>query len=179
MQNANTEWFANRVRFLFPAWLVFAGLLIATCTGCMKSFKSGLENATNETGIRWHERFDEALAESAATGKPILVDFTGTDWCVWCIRLKEEVFETEEFLAWAEDNVVLLELDYPRRTKQTPEIKAQNKELSDRFEVESFPTVLFVSPSGQEIGRTGYVKGGPEKWLSVTNAILNPAGPLQ
>ena len=161
-------------------------LLLAFClglcvtSGCLKSLKSGLgKPEADESKIHWHDRFDEALAEAAATGKPILADFTGTDWCVWCIRLKEEVFETDEFLAWAEENVVLLELDYPRRAKQAADIKAQNKELSERFKVESFPTVLFISPSGQEVGRTGYVQGGPEKWLSVTDAILNPVGPAQ
>ena len=106
--------------------------------------------------------------------------FTGSDWCGWCIRLQNEVLKKPEFAAWAKENVVLLELDYPRRTPQLPEIQKQNMELQQMFEVRGYPTIWFSNPSKKDgqtnlekLGSTGYVAGGPEKWLETANQILN------
>ena len=120
----------------------------------------------------WHESFESALEESNATGKPILADFTGSDWCHWCVKLKEDVFETESFKAWADENVVLLELDYPKRGMQSPEIKAQNTELAQRYGIQSYPTVLLLSGSGDVIGKLGYLDN-PESWISAAESHLS------
>ena len=114
----------------------------------------------------WLVKIDEAFEESQASGKPILANFTGSDWCIWCKRLDKSVFEKEDFKAWAEKNVILLELDYPRRTKLPPEIKRQNTDLQRAFQVRGFPTVwLFDMDKDQEgkfnvnaLGKTGYTK---------------------
>lgn len=155
----------------------FACCVVATC-GCMKPMKTGLANPESDqnTTIFWHESYEDALAEAASTGKPILADFTGSDWCVWCTRLKSEVFEKDQFIEWAKDNVVLLELDYPRQSKQSPEIKKQNAELADRFQIDAYPTVLLIAPSGQVIGRIGYIKGGPTAWTGQVESILKTTG---
>jgi protein disulfide-isomerase len=113
----------------------------------------------------WHEDFSKALEESAQTGKPILADFTGSDWCHWCVKLKEDVFETDVFEQWARENVVLLELDYPRRGIQDSEIKKQNTELKERYEISSYPTVLFLDQRGTVLGKMGYVNN-PSEWIS-------------
>ena len=63
----------------------------------------------------WYVNVQKANVESAKTGKPILANFTGSDWCGWCMKLRREVFDTPEFQEWAKKNVVLLELDYPRK----------------------------------------------------------------
>ena len=97
----------------------------------------------------WHESMLLAQRESAETGKPILADFTGSDWCHWCVKLKQDVFETEVFQNWAAENVVLLELDYPKQGTQTPEIKRQNAELAERYKIQSYPTVLLLDANGE------------------------------
>jgi protein disulfide-isomerase len=113
------------------------------------------------------------------TKKPLLLFFTGSDWCGWCIRLQNEVLKTPEFAAWAKQNVVLVELDFPRRTPQLPDIQQQNAELQQIFEVRGYPTVWLATPTKKDgkinldkLGSTGYVAGGPSKWLETANQIL-------
>jgi protein disulfide-isomerase len=113
------------------------------------------------------------------TKKPMLLFFTGSDWCGWCIRLQKEVLKTPEFAAWAKENVVLLELDFPRRSPQQPEIQQQNKQLQQVLEVRGYPTVWFVNPSKKDgktnldkLGSTGYVAGGPAAWLEGAKQII-------
>lgn len=113
----------------------------------------------------WHESMEAAQRVSAETGKPILADFTGSDWCGWCIKLKEDVFEQPEFKAWARDNVVLLELDYPKRSRQSAEIRAQNQELAQRYQIQSYPTVLLLDTDGTVLGRMGY-ESSPATWIT-------------
>src|SRR5690625_2238264 len=77
----------------------------------------------------WMVDIEKAHEESVRTGKPIMANFTGSDWCGWCKRLTASVFSKQEFKDWAEDNVVLLELDFPRRMKLPEEIQQQNHSL--------------------------------------------------
>lgn len=135
---------------------------------------------TAQENLTWHTDMNKAVAISAEQNKPIFIFFTGSDWCGWCIRLQKEVFHKPDFEKWAKENVILVELDFPRKTKLTPELQQQNYSLSQTFNVKGYPTVWFVSPEKKEdgkvnlkaLGKTGYVAGGPEKWLSVANGIL-------
>ena len=79
-------------------------------------------NLYSQDNDGWLINFEEAAKLSIKSGKPILANFTGSDWCGWCIRLNREVFVTPEFKDWASENVILLELDYQRRVQQTDEI---------------------------------------------------------
>jgi len=127
----------------------------------------------------WLLNFDEAAKLSIKTGKPILANFTGSDWCGWCVRLKKEVFVTPKFKKWADENVILLELDYPRRTPQSDEIKKQNKELQQFFKVRGYPTLHMFNVSIVDgktqitsLGKTGYVAGGPTPWIDNADTFL-------
>ena len=127
----------------------------------------------------WLLNFDKAAELSMKTGKPILANFTGSDWCGWCIRLKKEVFVTPAFKKWADENVILLELDYPRRTPQTEEIKKQNRELHQFFKVRGYPTLHMFNVGIADgktqitsLGKTGYVAGGPTPWIANANNYL-------
>jgi protein disulfide-isomerase len=107
--------------------------------------------------------------------------FTGSDWCGWCIRLKKEVFNYPEFEAWTKDNVVLVELDFPRRKTIDPKILNQNRELARIFGVSGYPTVWFVNPQKLDtnklnfikLGKLGYLAGGTNKWISTAEIFLN------
>lgn len=127
----------------------------------------------------WETNVTKAMAISTETKKPLLLFFTGSDWCGWCIRLQKEVLKTPEFAAWAKDNVVLVELDYPRKAPQTDDIKKQNNELQMAFGIQGFPTIILANATTKEgkvnfegIGSTGYVAGGPSAWLAVANGFL-------
>lgn len=113
----------------------------------------------------WLVNIEEAYDISNKTGKPILANFTGSDWCGWCKRLKASVFDKEEFKSWAKENVVLLELDFPSRKKVPDAIKAQNSSLQQAFGVSGYPTVwVFHLKRDTEknqfmieaLGKTGY-----------------------
>jgi protein disulfide-isomerase len=133
----------------------------------------------NAQELTWHTDMAKASELSLKEKKPMLLFFTGSDWCGWCIRLQKEVLKTDEFAKWAKNNVILVELDFPRRTPQDEAIKKQNYELQNMFQVRGYPTIWLVKPEKKEgninlagLGSTGYVAGGPNKWLAEANAIL-------
>ncbi|MEN2399768.1 thioredoxin family protein [Flavobacterium sp. MC2016-06] len=137
--------------------------------------------ASQAQELKWYTDVKEAITVSNKEQKPMLMFFTGSDWCGWCIRLQNEVLKTAEFKKWATDNVVLVELDYPRSAPQTPELKSQNNELQQAFAIQGFPTVFFTSAESKDgkinfkgLGKTGYVAGGPTAWLSVAEGIVHP-----
>jgi len=120
----------------------------------------------------WLTDYDQAVAEAKKTGKLILADFTGSDWCGWCIRLKKEVWDTEQFAAWAKENVVLLELDFPRKSEQPDALKKQNRALAEKYEIRGFPTILFLTPEGEVAGRSGYLRGGAKNWTDNADTLI-------
>ena len=131
----------------------------------------------------WHVLVEDAFAESKETGKPIMANFTGSDWCGWCIKLSAAVFHKDEFKTWAEENVVLLELDFPRRTKLPEELQRQNAGLQQAFKVRGFPTVWVFDldkdeSSGQfsikALGKTGY-RGSVEEFTTGVDQMIAKA----
>jgi len=132
-----------------------------------------------QSSLVWHTDMVTAVDKAIAEKKPLILFFTGSDWCGWCKRLQAEVFFMPEFEKWAKDNVVLLELDFPRRTEQPEELKQQNTNIQQMFGVRGYPTIWFVTPTknGTEIGfgkigTTGYVNGGPQAWIAEAERIL-------
>jgi len=128
--------------------------------------------------LTWHNDINKAIDLSFKTKKPMLLFFTGSDWCGWCIKLQKEVFQKPEFSEWS-NNVVLVELDFPRKTQLEEKLKQQNAQLQQIFQVTGYPTIWFVSPQKngeqinlQQLGKTGYVAGGPAKWLEVANQFI-------
>jgi len=113
----------------------------------------------------WLVNLEEARLLSLKTGKPIMANFTGSDWCGWCKKLKFEVFDKDEFKKWAEKNVVLLELDFPKKFQLPENIKQQNAGLQQAFQVTGYPTIwvfnLGKDDKGQytieALGKTGYL----------------------
>ena len=113
-----------------------------------------LATITARADVTWLTDLDAAKAKGIKENKPVLVDFTGSDWCPPCIQLHKVVFQSAEFAAVA-SKYVLVELDYPRKTPQAPELKAKNAELSKKFGISGFPTVLLIdAKSGEVFGKT-------------------------
>lgn len=126
--------------------------------------------------LDWKTDYAAALRLAKEQKKRVLVNFTGSDWCVFCHRLQAEIFARPEFSAWAKEHVVLVELDFPRNKKLPAELVEQNEKLQEQFSVEGFPTVVFVDADGKELTRTGYERGGVAPWLASVNRELGIAG---
>lgn len=132
----------------------------------------------------WLVNMEEAYAQSKKTGKPILANFTGSDWCGWCKRLTKSVFSKKDFKTWASDNVILLELDFPRRKTLPENIRKQNAGLQQAFQIRGYPTVwlfdLDKDDAGQfsisALGKTGYTKTVSEFTNGMDKMMANRAG---
>lgn len=118
-------------------------------------------------GEDWYGDFDVAVEAAKKSGKDLFVDFTGSDWCHWCIKLHEEVLGFDEFVTAAQEDYILVSLDFPRgkgAKAKVPNPK-RNEALSQKYDIRGFPTVLLMDVDGIVFGRTGYQKGGVENYL--------------
>ena len=109
--------------------------------------------------------YDAALARAKTSGRPLFVLFTGSDWCVWCQKLEEDVFSKPEFLDFATNAYELAVLDYPMKKPQPEAQKKRNRELSRKFKVRGYPTVLLLDSTEKVLYTTGYERGGAAKWV--------------
>lgn len=121
----------------------------------------------------WTSDFDAALKEAKASSKTVIIDFTGSDWCAWCIKLRKEVFDQPEFEAAAKDKFVLLELDYPKdKARVTEAVAKQNEGLLKRYPIKGYPTILLCDGEGRPFAATGYQAGGPANYLPHLDELL-------
>jgi thioredoxin-related protein len=124
------------------------------------------DHATAAAKSGWLTSYDEAQKAAQAEKKLLLMDFTGSDWCGWCIMLDKEVFSKPEFKEYASKNLVLLELDFPRMKKMPPEVTAQNEKLAVKYGIQGFPTVVVFDSAGKPLGALGYQAGGPQAFIA-------------
>ena len=109
----------------------------------------------------WLNDYKKAQQEAKASNKFLLLDFTGSDWCGWCKRLEQEILSQSQFENFARENLVLLEVDFPRAKPQSPELRKQNQELAQQYQVEGFPTIVVLNGDGQKLWQyDGYFPDG-------------------
>ncbi len=121
--------------------------------------------------LEWTTDLDAARTRAAAEGKSVLVDFTGSDWCGYCIQLKRNVFDTPEFEAYAKDKFLFVEIDVPQDIKRIgQELYNKNQQLCKQYKISGFPTIMVMSPEGYVIG--GFVGGSN---MARTKDSLNAA----
>lgn len=141
-------------------------LLILMTSLAAVSFSMGAESL-------WMHDFEAAKAKAAKEGKPIFINFTGTDWCGWCIKLEKEVFSQKAFQDYAKEHLVLVEVDFPRKKKQSAELKEQNKKLDKEYGVEGYPTLYLLDAEGKKLTEDiGYREGGPEAYVEHLKSLL-------
>lgn len=112
----------------------------------------------------WQTDYKKALAQARAKNKQVLLSFSGSDWCGWCIRLKKEAFDKPAFKNFADKNLVLVDVDFPRAKAQPDAVKKQNDSLQKQYRVEGFPTLVLLDSNGKILGKphVGYLEGGAE-----------------
>lgn len=113
----------------------------------------------------WGQDYAKALEQAKTENKPVLLDFTGSDWCGWCIKLEKEVFSTTKFKHYAKAKLVLVKVDFPRKTTLPAEIAEQNKKLAEQYGIQGFPTIVVLNSEGKKIGELGYTPGGPKAFI--------------
>jgi protein disulfide-isomerase len=136
-------------------------LILATLTLACGT-RSGI---ATDTGLAWSEDLAAAAEQAKESQRHLLVNFSGSDWCGWCIKLDHEVFSQPAFQEYAAENLVPVLLDFPRRKTQSAELKAQNERLMRHFRVQGFPTLLLFNPAGELVGELGYTPGGPPAFI--------------
>ena len=114
----------------------------------------------------WTEDYAGALVKAKKEHKLVLLDFTGSDWCIWCKRIDADVFSTKKFQDYAAKGLVLVTLDFPRTHPQKDDIKARNAKLGEKFEIQGFPTLVIMDPGEKVVYRQdGYDEGGVDALL--------------
>ncbi len=121
--------------------------------------------ALTQAPTGWITDYDLALAMAKAQNKQVLLNFTGSDWCGWCIKLDKEVFSQKQFLEYAEDHYILVKLDFPRRSALPDYLKRQNEALAIKYKVRGFPTIVVLNSNGKKHKTGGYVRGGPATFI--------------
>ncbi|MGA2247852.1 MAG: thioredoxin family protein [Verrucomicrobiota bacterium] len=115
----------------------------------------------------WLTDLPAAQAQAKIQKKIVLLDFTGSDWCPWCIKFRKEVLDSQEFQDYADKNVVSVELDYPNKKPQSEDLKKANAALKDKYNISGFPTLVVLDQNGKEIGRQeGYEEGGAKAFIA-------------
>ena len=130
----------------------------------------GIFQRSNATTV-WTTDLNSALAIAKTQHKAVMLDFTGSDWCGWCMKLKKEVFDTPAFGAYAKANLILVEVDFPRNKEISEEQLSANQRLSRKYDVEGYPTIIFLDEEGNLIGRNGYAAGGPFPYIAQIERI--------
>ena len=119
------------------------------------------------SALPWSTDLSKALEQAKAENKIVLLDFTGSDWCVWCMKFDNDVLSQPEFASYAKKNLVMVMLDFPNTKPQSDSVKKTNKDLQEKFKVDGFPTYVALTPDGKEIGRqVGYLAGGPQAFIA-------------
>jgi len=119
----------------------------------------------------WGDNYEKAAAQAKAEKKLLLLDFTGSDWCGWCIKLNKEVFSQAEFKDYAAKNLVLMEVDFPQTKPQAANVKAQNARLQTKYKIEGYPTIIVLNPEGKKVGELGYQPGGPKAFIAALDGL--------
>ncbi len=121
--------------------------------------------------LTWMTDVPKALEKAKAENKLVMLDFTGSDWCGWCIKLNKEVFSTTEFAEYAKKNIVPVEIDFPKRKQQSEELKKANKALLAKYKIEGYPTIIVLNSAGKKVGELGYEEGGPKNFIAKLEAL--------
>jgi protein disulfide-isomerase len=130
-----------------------------------------LVSSTVFAAAGWGDDYEKGLAQAKAEKKLLVLDFTGSDWCGWCIKLDKEVFSKKEFKDYAKENLVLVEVDFPQSKPQSKALKAQNEKLQSKFGIKGYPTIVVLNGDGKKVGELGYQEGGPGPFIAKLDAL--------
>lgn len=169
----------------FPLLLTVLGGALLALPGCgqrPESADSSSAQATPSTQVPpstqttpskpgWITSYEQGQQEAKANNKLVLLDFTGSDWCGWCILLDREVFSKPQFKEYASKNLVLVEVDFPKTKYVSAATRTQNERLALQYQIQAFPTIIVLNGDGQMVGELGYMQGGPDAFIAVLEKL--------
>lgn len=130
--------------------------------------------------ITWSTNFEKAITEASTNKKLILLNFCGSDWCIPCIKMKKEIFESSEFQNFAPDNLVLVKADFPRLKKNQLDKQQtkQNEDLAARYNPQgAFPFTVLLDANGHVLKSwDGFYKKTPEEFTGEISKLAHGSG---
>lgn len=161
------------MKHLFYFCLVLLSLLLYSLFNKANVLRT--DNISNDLkySANWLTDLTVVKVKSKEERKPILMNFTGSDWCAGCIRLDREIFSSPVFINYANEHLVLMKIDYPLGVKQEESLVDQNNLLYDSYEIEGLPTIILMDSDGEIYRDTGYGKEEPENFVNRIESLLS------
>jgi thioredoxin-related protein len=122
-------------------------------------------------GGNWLTDFSDAKKKAKEENKKVVMLFTGSDWCSWCMKWDKEVFSKSEFQDYANKNLVLLLVDFPQKKKMSKAQERANDALQSKYKIEGYPTVVVLDSQAKKVGSFGYSEGGPAAFFSKLESL--------
>ena len=123
---------------------------------------------------KWETNFEIAKARSEKEGKNIILVFSGSDWCIPCMKLEKNIWESADFIEYSNSHYILLRADYPKKKANVlnKEQQTQNDRIAEIYNKEGlFPFVLVLDKSGKVLGATGYKNVSPKEYISMLHSL--------
>ncbi|MGE4300353.1 MAG: thioredoxin family protein [Victivallaceae bacterium] len=153
--------------------LLTTALVVAFAAGCGDGEKNNDYVINGENAkVKWYLNLDEAAKVAKKENKPLMVLFTGSDWCPWCIKLHNEILSQPEFETFAAAELVPVYLDFPNSKPQTDAERAANQAAASKFGIRGYPTIVFLSPDGKELARTGYQRMSAGQYADYVKQLI-------
>lgn len=124
------------------------------------------------TAINWYTNYQQAVSAAKQSNRPIVLFFTGTDWCGWCKKMHQEIFSSPDFIKEVGNNFIFVELDFPMNKQLPQALSQQNIMLKQKFGVTGYPTVVILDPNENFIAETGYRPGGGRSYAEYLRQLL-------
>lgn len=166
------------MKFLLKSGMIVLCLLFTlTCCSAkhringQKGKKEVAQEQIVQEGLLW-EQYGDAIKQSRKDKKVICLFFTGSDWCVWCVRMNQQILSSPEFMRYAHDKLHLVEVDFPSQGLQNEELKKLNEQLKAKYCIQGFPTLVFIDADGKEFTRMGFEHGGGAPFVQKMKEIL-------
>lgn len=118
--------------------------------------------AANESQIEWLTDYTQALEVAKKEHKPVILLFTGSDWCTWCKKLEREVLQQNEFASMCANEFIFVKVDFPHNPRLPSEVEREHRGLKNRYGVRGLPKMVMLNEKQEQIAYVGYRRGGPK-----------------
>lgn len=140
---------------------------------CLLVLTVGAFGMKVEAASEWETDFSKAAANAKKAGLYMLLDFSGSDWCGWCMKLEKEVFSKAEFKKYAREYLVCVLVDFPKQKKLNKKLSDQNSELAQKYDIKGYPSIIILAPDGSLVDQTGYQEGGAQKYVDYLKKTID------